>query len=59
VAGPFIFYSAAVNEGYESYALSFRYGQRHKVEIKSPNAQTDRSTVTRQLHYTEPLGGVE
>ena len=23
----------AVNEGYEPYALSFRYGQRHKVEL--------------------------
>ena len=23
----------AVNEGYEAYALSFRYGQRHKVEL--------------------------
>ena len=25
----------AVNEGYEAYALSFRYGQRHKVELDS------------------------
>ena len=25
----------AVNEGYEPYALSFRYGQRHKVELEA------------------------
>ena len=25
----------AVNEGYEPYALSFCYGQRHKVELNS------------------------
>ncbi len=25
--------SIAVNEGYEPYALSFRYGQRHKIEL--------------------------
>ena len=25
----------AVNEGYEPYALSFFYGQRHKIELEA------------------------
>jgi 7-cyano-7-deazaguanine synthase len=25
----------AVSEGYEVYAMSFRYGQRHRVELES------------------------
>ena len=37
----------AVNEGYEPYALSFRYGQRHKVELERAK------TVAREIKTKE------
>jgi 7-cyano-7-deazaguanine synthase len=39
----------ALAEGYETYALSFRYGQRHDVELDAARRVADRHGVARHL----------
>ncbi|GIF63929.1 7-cyano-7-deazaguanine synthase [Asanoa ishikariensis] len=39
----------ALREGYEAYALSFRYGQRHTVELKAAAAVAEQFGVRRHV----------
>ncbi len=43
----------AQQEGYEPYALSFRYGQRHEVELTAAKRVAEAAGVTR--HYIDPI----
>jgi 7-cyano-7-deazaguanine synthase len=46
----------ALHEGYDVHALSFRYGQRHAVELESARRVADRLGIARHLVLDVDLG---
>jgi 7-cyano-7-deazaguanine synthase len=46
----------ALHEGYDVHALSFRYGQRHAVELESARRVADRLGIARHLVLGVDLG---
>ena len=47
--------AVAINDGYEPYALSFDYGQRHSVELQSARKVAARSGVAQHVITTIDL----
>jgi 7-cyano-7-deazaguanine synthase len=47
----------ALSEGFEAYAMSFRYGQRHSVELKSAEEVARRLGVARHIILDVDLRG--
>jgi 7-cyano-7-deazaguanine synthase len=47
----------ALSEGFEAYAMSFRYGQRHSVELKSAEAVARRLGAARHIILDVDLRG--
>src|SRR5271157_3487275 len=47
----------ALSEGFEAYAMSFRYGQRHSVELKSAEEVARRLGAARHIVLDVDLRG--
>jgi 7-cyano-7-deazaguanine synthase len=50
--------AAAIAEGYDAYALSFDYGQRHQIETQAARRVTDEIDVPKQRSETEIAHGI-
>jgi len=50
--------AVALDQGYEAYALSFRYGQRHRIELESARRVAESFRVSKHLVLEIDLGSI-